>query len=399
MKNAVKEFIELTNDEKQELWGKAVFIFDTNVLLNLYRYSQGTRDSLLKAFESLKSRVWIPHQIAYEYMKNRCEVIYESVQQYDALKSKGEAFTRDIKETLRLNSEDKDLAELDKYLCNWLEKNKKRHLLVTNPSKDEILDRVLNLFNEKVGEEVSGEELEALKREGAERYKNNIPPGYKDAAKQKEQSDNNAYGDLIIWKQIMKYAVESDKDIIFVTHDQKEDWWYKTKGKTIGPRFELKKEFQNETKRMFHMYRMDSFINEYNRLNSEKIEKSAVDEVINLDRQMLRKYAEGLLHVQECLEAKEAELNAIKKEIEHVNRELAVISSIAETDDNVNFSKERRRYSNVKRRKAALESMMLQLQEELESLEKEKFVYLNSTRHLVTPKKRYFWKDSDKLKE
>lgn len=302
MKNAVKEFIELTNDEKQELWEKAVFIFDTNVLLNLYRYSQGTRDSLLKAFESLKSRVWIPHQIAYEYMKNRCEVIYESVQQYDALKSKGEAFTRDIKEALRLNSEDKDLAELDKYLCDWLEKNKNRHLLVTNPSKDEILDRILKLFDEKVGEEVSGEELEALKREGAERYKKNIPPGYKDAAKQKEQSDNNAYGDLIIWKQIMKYAVESDKDIIFVTHDQKEDWWYKTKGKTIGPRFELKKEFHKETKRMFHMYRMDSFINEYNRLNLEKIEKSAVDEVITLDNEMYfntlissgRKYYENL---------------------------------------------------------------------------------------------------------
>lgn len=57
MKNTIKEFIEPTNKEKQELWQKAVF--DTNVLLNLYRYSAKTRKSLLAAFENFKDRVWI----------------------------------------------------------------------------------------------------------------------------------------------------------------------------------------------------------------------------------------------------------------------------------------------------------------------------------------------------
>lgn len=64
MKNVVREFIEPTSEEKQELWQKAVFVFDTNVLLNLYRYSAKTRDSLLAAFESFKDRVWIPYQVA-----------------------------------------------------------------------------------------------------------------------------------------------------------------------------------------------------------------------------------------------------------------------------------------------------------------------------------------------
>ena len=57
MKNAIKEFLEPTNDEKQELWEKCVFVFDTNVLLNLYRYSAKTRTSLLAAFESFKDRI------------------------------------------------------------------------------------------------------------------------------------------------------------------------------------------------------------------------------------------------------------------------------------------------------------------------------------------------------
>lgn len=171
MKNAVKEFIELTSDEKQTLWENAVFVFDTNVLLNLYRYSASTRNSLLKAFESLNGRVWIPYQIAYEYMKNRCEVIYESVQRYDSLSNSGVNFVKEIKESLRLSSEDKELEQLDKNIKTWLEKNKKKHLIVLNPSEDEILDRILNLFDGKVGNEVSEEELTAIKEEGIERYK------------------------------------------------------------------------------------------------------------------------------------------------------------------------------------------------------------------------------------
>ena len=86
MRSAIKEYIEPSSKEKQELWEKAIFVFDTNVLLNLYRYSAKTRNSLLDAFQSFRDRVWIPYQVAYEYMRKRCEVIYETVQRYDQFK-------------------------------------------------------------------------------------------------------------------------------------------------------------------------------------------------------------------------------------------------------------------------------------------------------------------------
>lgn len=34
MRSAIKEYIEPSSKEKQELWEKAIFVFDTNVLLN-----------------------------------------------------------------------------------------------------------------------------------------------------------------------------------------------------------------------------------------------------------------------------------------------------------------------------------------------------------------------------
>lgn len=285
MKNTIKEFIEPTNKEKQELWQKAVFVFDTNVLLNLYRYSAKTRKSLLAAFENFKDRVWIPYQVAYEYMRKRCEVIYETVQRYEQSKKEMENFTNKAVETLRLTSSDEEVSELKRYLFKWLDSNKDRNLLVVNADEDEILDKILTIFDGRVGSQIDDKELNAIKEEGEERYKQSIPPGFKDDKKKKNsEDDNNAYGDLIIWKQIIKYAKENGVGIVYVTHDQKEDWWNITKGKTIGPRIELRKEFITETNQEFHMYSMDGFINTYNKMNENQIDKSAIDEVIGLEK-------------------------------------------------------------------------------------------------------------------
>lgn len=290
MKNKVREFIEPTGLEKQKLWEKAVFIFDTNVLLNLYRYSAKTRNSLLSAFESFKDRVWIPYQVACEYMRKRCEVIYETVQRYEQFKKEIDSFTNRTVETLRLTSNDEEVSELKRYLFKWLDSNKDRNLLVLNVEEDEILNQILAIFDGKVGDNIEAEELIAIRKEGEERYKKSIPPGYMDIKKQKDkEDDNNAYGDLIIWKQIIKYAKENEKGIVYVTHDQKEDWWNIVKGKTIGPRTELRKEFMDETKQEFHMYSMNSFINTYNKMNENPIAKSAIEEVISLDAVATRK--------------------------------------------------------------------------------------------------------------
>ena len=42
---------------------------------SLYRYSTKTRDELLDLLNSLKERLWVPHQAAVEYERNRLSVI------------------------------------------------------------------------------------------------------------------------------------------------------------------------------------------------------------------------------------------------------------------------------------------------------------------------------------
>lgn len=285
MRNRIKEFIEPTNKEKSKLWKEAVFVFDTNVLLNLYRYSAKTRNSLLESFDNFKDRVWIPYQVAFEYMNKRCEVIYETVLRYDQFRKEIDSFTNKAVEILRLTSNDEEISDLKRYLFKWLDNNKDTNLLVLSAEKDEILEKILTIFEGRVGKPIEEAQLKEIKEEGKQRYEKSIPPGFKDDKKKNSQEDdNNAYGDLIIWKQIMEYAKENKTGIVYVTHDQKPDWWNIVKGKTIGPRTELRKEFFTETGQEFHMYSMHGFIHTYSKMNEYPIDKSAVDEVMGLEK-------------------------------------------------------------------------------------------------------------------
>ena len=74
--------------------------------------------------------------------------------------------------------------------------------------------------------------------EGEKRYSKNIPPGYKDKGK----GGLREYCDLIIWKEILGYAKEENKNVTFMTDDVKEDWWERN-GKDLNFHSKLIKEF------------------------------------------------------------------------------------------------------------------------------------------------------------
>lgn len=75
-------FYDLTADKLSTSWQEGIFVFDTNMLLNIYRYNDETRDRFIEILEKLNSRIWIPHQVANEYQDNRMEVIEQQLKAY-----------------------------------------------------------------------------------------------------------------------------------------------------------------------------------------------------------------------------------------------------------------------------------------------------------------------------
>lgn len=64
-----------TEDELNSALQSALVVVDANVLLNLYRYSESTRNDLLEVLRSLGKRLWIPHQVMREFWRNRLSVL------------------------------------------------------------------------------------------------------------------------------------------------------------------------------------------------------------------------------------------------------------------------------------------------------------------------------------
>ena len=67
----------------RDIWTKGEIVVDANVLLDLYRYSDDARDAFLQLLTKHATRVWLPHQAAEEYFRNRPSVINEQSKSYD----------------------------------------------------------------------------------------------------------------------------------------------------------------------------------------------------------------------------------------------------------------------------------------------------------------------------
>jgi PIN like domain len=86
-----------------------------------------------------------------------------------------------------------------------------------------------------------------------------LPPGYKDASK-----PDMGVGDVIIWFTILEIGKKYKKSVVFVSLDQKADWWSQSEGSPLYPRFELVEEFRRISEgQSFHILKFSSFLDLY----------------------------------------------------------------------------------------------------------------------------------------
>lgn len=252
--------------EFQQMWQEGIFSFDANVLLNLYRYTAATRDNLLSIIERVAGRIWLTNQAASEFLRNRRTVIDQQHAAYDYIRNSiisnnltglaKKAEDRYPKHSgLDFSAIKKIAMEAQSQLEGLLKAAKDNHPQLHN--EDQIIDRVTALFAGKVGDAYPSDLLNRLHEESQARYDREQPPGYEDA---KTKAGVRQYGDALVWFQLLDYAAQVKKPIIFVTDDRKEDWWDGLRGKTVGPRPELIQEMADLAGVQFYMYQPERFM-------------------------------------------------------------------------------------------------------------------------------------------
>lgn len=167
MKEKFIGFYDLKNADLEEIWNlpTTLYIFDTNVLLNLYSYAENTRNDFFNLIEkNILPLVWIPYHVGLEYQRRRLNTIKTEKKNFKEIEnhlSKIESLIEtDIKDNLKLNQRFPNLEkitedlhanikkEIDKYKKE-IDKQEKKQPDIN--SGDKIRKKIEEIFNNKIG--------------------------------------------------------------------------------------------------------------------------------------------------------------------------------------------------------------------------------------------------------
>jgi hypothetical protein len=304
MKGLFPQYDHSSKVDHAEAWKTATFVFDTNVLLNLYRYQESTREELLSVISKLENRIWIPHHVALEFQRNRLTVVAGQGKRFyeirKVIENSKSNLSKDI-ENLRLKKRhalinpEPLISGFEKLTNDFLDElDKLQEAQQTLTTSDPLKERIEEIFSGKVGPAFSNQdEVDKTNKQAEDRYKKKIPPGYKDEVKDKDNLDEyvhngvtykKKYGDYFVWTQLLTHTANNDlKKIIFVTDDGKEDWWLQIDlegPKTVGPRVELIDEaFRVGKLDTFLMYKPEGFLKLSQSFLKTEISEETLNEV------------------------------------------------------------------------------------------------------------------------
>lgn len=236
-------------------------VLDTNVILDLARYSLYTSKNILKIFNKCTDLIWIPNQVFKEYSKNKYHVFGNLRKRYSSFEKNLLSIIDDSEKKLKnvLNNSYKYKYFGNKILSNDILKKIEEFREIITSYKDtvgieydeitsnsaEIIKNIEKFIsdletNKQIGKKISFNEQLKIIKEGELRYKYKLPPGFKDDKKEGIEK----FGDLFIWKEILRLPTNKNiNNIIFITNDEKDDWWNKDEHGYLEIREELLDEF------------------------------------------------------------------------------------------------------------------------------------------------------------
>lgn len=241
-----------------------IIVCDTNVYLHIYRFSPEFSDFALRCMQAIQNDIIMPSTVRYEFLKHYRAYFGDMEKRIGKLGDNAkEQIKSAARKVLKLCENLKalqypDVAELQADLSQKFAEliaipeaffeDRAILELIANPwqGKNPVYDLVeLIIQDSRSMTPVTQEEIYQICEEGERRYKTEppTPPGFKDA---KDKDGVRKYSDLIIWKEILRYAKENKVNVIFVTDDAKSDWWISDGDEKVFHSY-LVQEFEKET--------------------------------------------------------------------------------------------------------------------------------------------------------
>lgn len=293
-----------------------IIVFDTNSLLNVFRFTPEASKEYFEIIQSIQDKIYIPYLVALEFHFHKSETLL--LNEINVTKFKND-FSKNwnkvksdaVKKLFSSLTFRNDLQqnELTTFLSNLLNSDKLdieakliEKISSISDNQKNTFKILIQIMESKTEERYTQDMITKIEKEGEERYKNGIPPGFNDANKKLSRSYNGIkyqqkFGDLIIWKDIISKAKEDRiKHVIFVTSDGKQDSKTdlnykvcvgndgngKEKYQIIGPRIELIEEMKNDTGADFYLMDELEFMKQFSQEEvSSQVAKSISDTLLD----------------------------------------------------------------------------------------------------------------------
>ncbi len=271
-------------------------MLDTNVLTGLYRLSLPARKDALAALKVVQDRLWIPHQVGVEFLRNLNGVRGELPAAHSKVRV---AIDKAKNEVVAAFGDEKRFAEsrsavaeaVDEALLPLLDRL--AEIAAADPAKcspeaDPLLEDIEKLLEGRVGVPSGPDRIRLWVEEFmAWRAPNQIPPGWKDAGSAKKHTDLLRAGDYILWRQLLEHASTVSVPFLFVTNDGKDDWWAGERGQRTGAHPGLIEEFAAVNTQGYHQMSFERFLSSLEAIGAnaaaatveEVAEGAALDEV------------------------------------------------------------------------------------------------------------------------
>ena len=252
--SAFREYYPPTDEQRKAAMTKGlVCLWVTNVLWTLTGSIRKRGMSFFWCWKHSGIGYGYSHQVAFEFHKNRINVIGDQASAYaTAIKVLEEFrahFENNVLPKLKTLGKNVALTEAEQNLLvqpiregmeatlSAISQLQEDHgVALEMISHDQVLKRLEELLKGKIGDPLSPQDEEKARKEAKRRVDEKIPPGYADS----EKAD--PAGDYLLWYQTLEEAKRRKLPILFVTRDVKDDWFRREKNQTISARTELIRE-------------------------------------------------------------------------------------------------------------------------------------------------------------
>lgn len=249
-----------------EMLAHCIVVPDTNALLVPYNAGGPSLKAIDKVFKKAAKgeRLVVPGQVAREFAPLRAKKLGELVQQLQKMNEGAPAYplledSEDHKALVRIAKERRQHIEnLIAEVKGW----------AWNDPVSKVYAETLTecVFDPDIGKTSVLERVQFNKA-------NSMLPGYKD----------EGIGDVVIWLTLLEIGKARQQDLLFVTGDDKADWWHRGSGQALYPRFELVDEYRRASGgRTFAMCSLADL------LNLEQVPADVVEQVRKTEEAQLR---------------------------------------------------------------------------------------------------------------